>query len=169
MRKKLAIGPQRSFCDGVVIDEYVSVELPELSLATHEVSGAGVMGTLDVPSRTQIEGMELGVSTSGMGAGRARLMTPGQHRLEFRATQEVYTPENGVQVEGLKIFVTGVLKSGGGGTLESASGVESDATFEVLRYEEYVNGEEMLIVDKVNIIYRVLGADHAQDIRGYLD
>ena len=91
--KKLTINAQRAFVDGIEIYEHVKVDLPEISMATQEVKGAGVMGTLDVPSTSQIDSMELGLSTSGVGEGRARLLSPGRHRIEIRTVQDYFTSE----------------------------------------------------------------------------
>lgn len=167
--KKLSMLAQKCLDDSVVVNGYVSIDLPEFAATTTEVSGAGVMGTLDLPSTAQIESAEITINFRGMGEGRARLMRPGRHNIEIRGVQDVYTQEAGVKPQGVKVFVTCTYKSGGGGSLENASVVEGSATYEIERYEVYVDGNETFVLDKLNYIYRILGVDYAQDIRGFLD
>ncbi|MGJ4851442.1 phage major tail tube protein [Bacillota bacterium Meth-B3] len=169
MDKKLNIIAQKCIDDGVEIKGYVSADLPEFSNATTEVRGAGVMGTLDVPSTAQIESAELTLNYQGIGSGRAHLMRPGKHSIELRTVQDVFDGEGGVQPQSVKIFITCFLKSTGGGSLENASAVEGSATYEVARYEEYVDGVETVLIDKNNFIYRINGVDSGKPVRGFLD
>lgn len=167
--KKLNMIAQKCIDDNIEIRGYISADLPEFANATTEVRGAGVMGTLDVPSTAQIESTEMTLNYQGIGSGRAQLMRPGKHNIELRGVQDVFDGAGGVTPQGVKIFITGTLKSTSGGSMENASSVEGSATYEVTRYEEYVDGVETVLIDKISFIYRINGVDYAKAIRGFLD
>ena len=69
---------------------------------------------------------------------------------------------------GCKAFITGVPKGVPAVEGEVGSGSEHEIALAVYRYQLYVNGEELLCVDKLNSICRINGKDYFSEIAKHL-
>lgn len=151
--------------DGTKIGSYVSVDLPGITFSTTDVSGAGVMGTIAVPTMGQVESMEMVIHTRGIDVEARGLYTPGNHKIDLLTAQQVFAPNTKDKAVSGKIYAEGRLKSADGGSIEVPNPVEGSVTYEVTRLQEFVGGREVLLIDKENYIYRVNGVDHMADVR----
>ncbi|MCL2495683.1 MAG: phage major tail tube protein [Oscillospiraceae bacterium] len=151
--------------DNVKVGAHVSVDLPGISFATTDVGGAGVMGTIAVPTMGQVESTEMAIHTRGLDAGARALYAPGKHRIELLTAQQVFAPNTNDKAVAGKIYVEGRFKSADGGSVEKPNPVEGSVTYEVTRMQEFVDGREVLCVDKENFIYRVNGVDYMAEVR----
>lgn len=151
-----------------LIGEHVAVELPEISMSTQDFKGAGIMGTMNLPTTGQIDSMECKVSRRGLSANAVELERPGTHKLSLTFSQDYLTSAGETVPKGSKINVLGTYKSSGGGSVEDGEPYESDVTYEVLRYEIYIDGKEILLIDKRARIHRVNGVDYMELIRSQL-
>jgi len=147
----------------------VSVTLPGVTLSTADIKGAGVMGTLAIPSTGQIESMEWVVNLRGIEADSDRLTRPGMHRQELRFYQDTYNPGSAKMSQNyVKIFLDGIFKSNDGGSVEQGNPVEGSATYELFRMQKFVDGAEILLIDKTKGIYQVNGTDYWAPIRSIM-
>ena len=151
--------------DGNKVGSMVSVDLPGISFATTDVSGAGLMGTIAVPTWGQLEIMECVIHTRGIDAESRGMFAPGKHRIEILTSQQVFEPNVNDKATPGKIFIDGRLKSAEGGSIEVPNSVEGSVTFEVTRMQEFSSGVETLLIDKENYIYKVNGTDYMADVR----
>lgn len=159
---------QKLFADGVEIDDNVSVELPSIEFGTTEVKGAGILGTVDMPSPAQINAMALVISSRSINKKNSELAKPGKQNLELRFVRDVTQADGTVIPAGTKIFITGVAKKYGPGKVEQGSTMDGSQEFEVLRYRQVIDGEETLLIDKFNYQYVVNGVDYMAKIRAAL-
>ena len=53
-------------------------------------------------------------------------------------------------------------------SVEVGSATELGGTYTVLRYQLYVDGAEVLLVDRLNIILKINGVDYMADIKKLL-
>lgn len=154
--------------DGIKIDDNVSVQLPPIELQSSEVKGAGIMGTIDMPSFGQVGSMLFTVNMRSINKNASNLAKPGMHNLEVRFVKDVITANNQKIAEGSKIFISGMNKKYDPGKVENGTTMDGSSDFEVLRYRQVINGEETVLIDKKNYIFKVNGVDYMEQIRAAL-
>lgn len=153
---------------GVKIQDNVSCQLPSIEHGTTEVKGAGILGTLDMPSSGQLNAMVFSASMRSISKNSLNVSRPGVHNIELRFVKDTFT-DNGQSIpEGTKIFVTGVFKKFDPGKVEKASTMDGTIEYEVVRYRIVIGGEEAVLIDKRNFIYKVNGIDYMESIRAAL-
>lgn len=154
--------------DGKEIADNVSCQLPPIETATSEMRGAGILGTIDMPSTGQINSMVFTINSRSLNKNSADLARPGLHNLELRFVRDALSPTGQMIPEGAKIFITGVKKSYDPGKVEQGSTMDGSVELEVLRYRQVIDGVETLLIDKRNYIYKVNGVDYMEAIRRML-
>lgn len=156
------------FEDGVEIDDNVSVQLPSIENGTTEIKGAGILGSFDMPSTGQLNAMTFSMSQRSINKTSISLSTPGQHNIELRFVKDARTSDGQQVPEGTKIFLTGLFKKFDPGKVEEKATMDGSIEYEVTRYRIVIAGEEVLLIDKLNYIYKVNGVDHMESIRAAL-
>lgn len=151
-------GSNQSFATG-------DITLPSMALMTDSLSGAGILGTADIPSQGHFESMELGITWRTIDKDAFELMnlTSG---LEIRGafsgwdtakTQTVYTP--------IKIVVRGMSKGLDLGTLANNAATDTTNTIEVIYIKIFIDGQAKFEFDRFNYICRINGQDALLDVR----
>lgn len=156
------------FADNVEIDDNVSCELPSIEFDTTEVKGAGILGTVDMPSPAQIKAMSFKINSRSVNKKTAALAKTGKQSLELRFARDVIQADGTIIPASTKIFITGVTKKYEPGKVEQGSTMDGNMEFEVLRYRQVIEGEEVLLIDKFNYQYVVNGTDYMAAIRAIL-
>lgn len=164
-----AVVAHKYFDNGVEIEDTVSCQLPSIENGTTEVKGAGILGTLDMPSSAQLNAMTFSASMRSMNKTNLSCASPGVHNIELRFVKDTKTDDGEMVAEGTKIFVTGVFKKNDPGKVEINGTMDGSIEYEVLRYRIVINGEEVVLIDKVNFIYKVNGIDYMEKIRAALN
>ena len=160
-----AIIADTCYCDNTLAAKDVSSSLPAVTFLTTEVKA---MGSMDVILVGLLEAMEASVTKVGLDMGLAKMLTPEKHNYEFRGVQNV-TKANGTTVpEGFKAFLTAVPKGIPATSIEIGSNTENEVSLAVSRYQLYVNGEEVLCIDRLSQICRVNGVDYYSKIASML-
>ncbi len=157
---------QKLLSDGIEIDDNVSCQLPSIEKATAEITGAGIMGTIDMPMTGQFNSMVFTVNMRSINKNSTTLMKPGIQRLEVRFLRDVMLPDGSMIPT--KIFITGVNKKYDPGKIENASTMDGSMEFEVLRYRQVIDGVETLLIDKLAYILKINGIDYMSNIRAAL-
>ncbi len=140
--------------------------LPSCSQMSSEVSGAGVGGTIDMPVVGHFDSMTCSIKFRSVERDAELLQQRGRHDLVFRGAQQVFDGAGGqVNVEGFVAFVGVISKGTELGTLKVGAPIDRSKEFEVVYYRELLNGEELLEIDKLNMVYRVRGVDQLSDVR----
>lgn len=151
--------------DGVEIDDNVSCQLPSIEVQTGEVKGAGILGSIDMPVTGQIGSMTFTINMRSINKNAANLAKPGIQNIELRFVRDVVNANGQVIPEGTKIFITGLNKKYDPGKVEPPTTMDGSIDFEVIRYRQVINGEETLLIDKRNYIYKINGVDYMQKVR----
>ena len=165
MDKANAILADKVYCDNVLVAEDVAVNLPAVNFLTSEVKA---MGSMDVVLVGLLEAMEASITKVGQDEGLARALTPEKHNYEFRYVQNVTKGDATSKPIGCKAFLTAVPKGIPKTALEVGSNIESEISLAVSRYQLYVDGEELLCVDRLSQICRVRGVDYYSRIASML-
>lgn len=154
--------------DGIEIDDNVSCQLPSIEKQTIELKGAGILGSIEMPSSAQIGSMVFSMSMRSINKNASILVKPGTQNIELRFVQDTITSTGETVPAGTKIFITGINKKYDPGKVEGNSSMDGSIEFEVLRYRQIIEGEETLLIDKKNYIFKINGVDYMQSIRAAL-
>lgn len=146
------------YCNNKLVARDSTVTLPEVTPVTADISA---MGTLSLPIWQLIENMETAITKIGVDMGLREIIKPDMKPLEFRWAQTI-TDANGVTKNvGCKAFIKGIPNKipGIGVTVGEAS--ESECTIATTRYNLFVDGNEMLLVDRLAGVVRIAGQNYA--------
>ncbi|MDA3732387.1 phage major tail tube protein [Niameybacter massiliensis] len=154
--------------NNVEIDDQVSCQLPSIEKPTQEIKGAGIMGPIDMPMTGQVNSMVFSISSRSINSGASELAKPGVQNLELRFIRDIMQADGSMIPEGTKIFISGVNKKYDPGKIENGATMDGSIEFEVLRYRQVINGKEVLLIDKLNSIYKINGIDYMEKIRAAL-
>lgn len=153
------------YVDGQLVAKDVTVALPAVTPVTADYRA---MGTMSLPIPGQIESMELSITKIGIDLGLGRMVRMQSMNFEFRFVQNVVKSDGTTKPEGCKAFVKAIPKTIPGISLEPGSASENEITAEVTRYQLFVGGEELWLIDRLSQICRILGTDYYSPINSLL-
>ena len=149
----------RLYADGVLCEDITSVTLPTVEHTTTEIKAAGLMMELDMPNTTRLKAMEFAVSHNN-GENCHLLMGSKKQTLEFRLVRQRYdSAQAEIAHESVKYRVTAIFKKREEGSVETDNPLGYTDTFSVIRYEEIINGKEVLVADAMAGLIRKNGED----------
>lgn len=143
----------------------VSMALPEVTPITASVQA---MGTLDLPIWQSIENMEFGITKVGIDMGLGRMLKPGPLSMEGRWVQTVTDANGNTRNVGCKAFVKGIANKIPGLGVAVGEASEGECTYAVTRYQLFVDGKEMFLIDRLAGIVRIDGTDYAGNLNSLL-
>lgn len=135
-----------------------AITLPEVTPVTADLQA---MGTLSLPIWQLLEHMETAITKIGADMGLRDIIKPDMKPLEFRWVQTI-TDANGVTKNvGCKAFIKGIPNKipGIGVTVGEAS--ENECTIATTRYNLFVDGQEMFLIDRLAGVVRIAGKNYA--------
>lgn len=151
------------------VQDTTTVKRPSLEYLSDTISGAGILGEIEMPSLAQ-----LGPITEEIGLRRTNpnavdLFAPGLQEVEVRWVTDVLDTSTGkVTVSPCKEIIKGYAKSLEGGSLENNASQEGNLVLEVVYHKFIQDGDAMWEIDKLNNVFNVRGVDYAQDLRNNL-
>lgn len=141
------------------------VTLPSLTLMTDPVSGAGILGSVDVPAAGHFESMQLGITWRTIDEDVFSLMELNGG-LEIRGAFSGWDTKNTkTDYSSIKIVVRGMSKGIDLGTLAQNATTDTTNNIEVVYIKIFINGKAVFEFDRFNYIYRVNGKDMLADVR----
>lgn len=146
------------YSDGKLVARDTAFTLPEITPVTADLQA---MGTLSLPIWQLIENMETAITKIGADMGLSAIIKPDMKPLEFRWAQTI-TDANGITKNvGCKAFIKGIPNKipGIGVTVGETS--ENECTIATTRYNLFVDGQEMFLVDRLAGIVRIAGKNYA--------
>ncbi len=153
------------YVDNKPVAEDVSITLPEVTPKTQTFNS---MGEIEIPLPI-IEKMEATINKVGMDNGLANLLIPEKRIFEVRWAQSVIKKDGTQDLEGAKAFITGTPKKiFPGGDIAPGENWEGGIPISVTRYQVYVNGKELILVDQVKKILKINGKDYAKSLTSLL-
>lgn len=147
-----------AYCEGKLVARDTAITLPEITPVTADLQA---MGTFSLPIWQLIENMETAITKIGADLGLRAIIKPDMKPLEFRWVQTI-TDANGVTKNvGCKAFIKGIPNKipGIGVTVGEAS--ENECTIATTRYNLFVDGQEMFLVDRLAGVVRIAGTNYA--------
>lgn len=153
------------YCDNKLVARDVAATLPEVTATTADVQA---MGTLSLPVWQLVEHMETAITKIGVDLGFASLIQPDMKAIELRWVQTVTDANGNTKNVGCKAFIKGIPNKIPGVGLEIGATIEGEITLATTRYNLFVDGKEICLIDKLNGICRINGKDYAGDIGSML-
>jgi P2 family phage contractile tail tube protein len=147
----------------------VDVELPSLDALTEKIKGAGIAGEINAPVIGHFDALTLGITWRVIDANAISFIAPVYNRLDFRGSQQIYNSSGAViGNQPVKAICRAMPTKSSLGKLVQAATTETKNEFECNYLKIFVNGDEVLELDKYNYIFTVNGVDYLADIRSDL-
>lgn len=147
----------------------VEASLPDVSMLTQTVSGAGIAGNIETPIMGHVDTMTLGLSFQTTCDAAVKLNEPRLHTIDLRAPQQVEDPTAGTiktqEVKHIFVLVPTTFK---GGKVAPASPTDGSGEYAVRYWAIYIDGVKKQEVDPMNNIFYVNGTDYLAGVRAAL-
>ena len=151
------------------VDDTATYTRPEIAMLTDGISGAGIMGEIDMPSLGQLDSMEIEIALNKTNERAVAMFAPGAHTVEVRwVTNVLNTATGSSHIQANKEIVKYVPKTLSMGDIENNETNEGPLTGEVLTYQYIIDGKTVIKIDKLNNVFIVNGVDYSAAIRSAL-
>lgn len=134
------------YADNVLVAKDIEVTLPEVQPMMADVSA---MGTMSVPVWQLLDNMELSITRIGVDAGLKALLKADTFAIEVRFVQNKIDANGITKQVGCKAFLKGVASKIPGVSLNVGEGSSNELTHTITRYQLFVDGEEMFLIDRL--------------------
>jgi len=146
-----------------------TVELPDLEFMTETVSGLGMGGEIDLPVLGHFQSLTMSVSWNTVSKQSVSLLAPRTHALVIYASIQDWDTGGGTFAPApVRVMVQATPKKSGVGKFEVGKKMEPGNEFELTFIKMSIGGEEVLEIDKLNMICRINGVDYLADVRTHL-
>lgn len=152
-----AIVANKVYVNNTLVAKDVEATLPEVTPVAADIEA---MGTMSLPIWQRLDNMELTITKIGVDKGLRAMITPDTISLEMRFVQSVTDANGKTTQKGCKAFLKGIPSKIPGIALTVGEGSSNEATFTVTRYQLYVDGEELFLIDRLAGIVKVNGVDY---------
>lgn len=153
-----AVAGTTVYTDGTLAARNCSATLPEVSMTTVELPAGG---TVEMPVPGLVDAMEMTITLGASDDGFGALSSPEPHEVEVRWAQQMVDAQGKSKMVGYKAFVNAYAKTIPGVSLEVGSAGENEVTLGVTRYRLVKDGEEILLIDQLNGIFKIMGTEYA--------
>lgn len=155
--------------DGVDQIGVGTVEVPDFEYLTESIAGLGIAGEMDVPITGHFKAFALKIKWNVVTPAAAALLQSSGHHIEVRGSIQELDAGSGQFVnKPVKIVCKAMPKKSGIGKFEPGKKMEPETELEVYYIKMWMNGEELLEVDKFNFIFSINGTDMLADVRANL-
>lgn len=158
------------FNDGNRLLGLTSIDLPEISFRTVDVSGAGIGGTISWPIKGNFENVELTLHFSNLTVEGVKFLNQNNgFNLTLRQATDAYDAANGERgVTAIKMAIRGHTSKLAPGKVEPASQMETELTLVLDYLKIEINGKEVTEIDLFNYKFSTDGQDILSDVTAAL-
>jgi len=133
---------------------------------TTTVSGAGIMGDIEVPLGGMLEPMGLTIEFSSVADGALQLATMDWHQVEWRVADQYFSSATrNEDTEQLRFVAIIRPKSINHGDFATASAANVSGDYSMSYYAVYRNGKKIIEIDPLAHICNINGTDYGARIR----
>lgn len=144
----------------------VDITLPKLTSKTVDIEGAGISGTISMPTRGQTDNMEVEFNFRVVTDETIKLAQPKAHKLEAYGAINHWDAASGeYQVKQIRVAMRAVPSEFDLGKLASASTMDHKTTMSLTYLKVSVDGTRMIEIDKLNYINYLYGYDWLADVK----
>lgn len=142
------------------------VKLPSIVFPCVQISGAGMMGNMEVPLYGMVDNMTTTINWLTPHGDAVKLMSPEKHQLDMRVAEEYWDVEQAeVGLWADKYVMLVRPKSTDPGNVAPMSSADTSGEYVVYYFAAYRNGEQLWEVDKRNMKCVILGVDYMAPVR----
>ena len=146
------------YSENKLVARDTAITLPEITPLTADLAA---MGTFSLPIWQLLENMETAITKIGADLGLREIIKPDMKPLEFRWAQTVTDANGKTKNIGCKAFIKGIPNKIPGISLVVGEASENECTIATTRYNLFVDGQEMLLVDRLAGVVRIAGKNYA--------
>lgn len=152
--------------DGNTMYGVATVDLPEIEVMSETVTGAGLAGEVESPTLGQYGSMTTTLSWRTIERDAVELCAPGAHKIDVRGSQQVYDAASGTyNTVPVRVTMRIVNKTFSLGTFEPGATTDTEQEYEVLYLKMWIDGKEVVEIDKYNYIVKFNGKDVLAGVR----
>ncbi|MBQ6971809.1 MAG: phage major tail tube protein [Synergistaceae bacterium] len=139
---------------------------PSGEFMTTEIRGAGIAGVIDSPGIGHMQSLTVELTWRAVTDSFLDLCEPVGHELDMYRDDLAFDAGRGEYVHrSVNVYIKAVTKAYELGRLVVNDAAETKTTHEVYYMKVFVDGEEVLEVDKYNFVYKVRGVDYLAETR----
>lgn len=137
-----------------------TVTLPSLEAMSDTLTGAGLLGEIDLPTLGHFGSTEVEMEWNTI-SSEAAAFSPGVNEdLTFRGAMQLADGATGqIDHVGVRVVVRGIGKNWDLGSAEVGAATGTTTTIEALYIKIVIDGKDVLELDKLNNVYKVNGKD----------
>lgn len=142
------------------------VEIPSIEQMTSTISGAGILGEIDVANIGHVGALKIAIPFRALNAEATKLFEPRSQTITLRANQSSHDVSTGTIIDKpLKIVVRGMPASFKTGKLSAGNPTDSEVELEIYYIKIEFAGAVLVELDKLNFIFVVNGKDWLAKVR----
>lgn len=141
-----------------------TVTLPSIEGLSDTLTGAGIMGEIELPTLGHIGSMETELEWNTI-TGDSVSLAPGvSETLTFRGTMQVVNAQTGgIAAAKVRVIMSTIGKTLDLGSMEIGSATGTTNTLETLYLKIIIDGKDTLEIGKLTNVYKVNGKDLLAD------
>ena len=152
--------------DSVNLLGVAKVKLPAIAYPCVNISGAGMMGEMEVPLYGMVSNMTTNISWLTPHGDAVKLMSPKKHQLDMRVAEEYWDVEQAdVGLWADKYVMIVRPKTTTPGTVAPMASADTSGEYVVYYFAAYRHGEQLWEVDKRNMKCVIGGVDYMAEVR----
>lgn len=142
------------------------VKLPDITYPVVNISGAGMMGNMEVPLYGMVDAMSVTIDFLTPTGSAVSLMSPKKHQIDMRAVEETWDVEEAeVYTQADKYVMIIRPKNISPGTVAPMSASDASGEFAVYYFAAYKDGKQLWEIDKRNMKCVIGGVDYMAGVR----
>ena len=152
--------------DDVNLLGVAKVQLPSIAYPCVTISGAGMMGEMEIPLYGMVNAMTLTINWLTPHGDAVRLMSPEKHQLDMRVAEEYWDVEQAeVGLWADKYVVIVRPKNASPGTVAPMGNADTSGEYAVYYFAAYRDGKQLWEIDKRSMKCVIDGVDYMAPVR----
>lgn len=152
--------------DSVNLLGVAKVKMPSIVFPCVNISGAGMMGNMEVPLYGMVDNMTTRLDWLSPTGDAVNLASPNEHKLELRVAEEFWDTEQsreGIWADKYNMIIR--PKGFSPGTVAPMTAADTNGEYVVYYFAGYRGGEQLWEIDKRNMKCVIKGKDYMAEVR----
>lgn len=142
------------------------VTVPTVKYKTVTVTGAGIMGDLEIPLAGMIDAMKVNIQFSSVTDAAVQLGTNEWHDVALYAADQYFDSVNRTEEMDAVRFEMSIRPTETNmGTVATASAADASGVYSACKYAVFKNNQKIVDIDQLNHVHMVNGVDNAEKVR----
>lgn len=159
------IEASKTYVDNQLAARDVTFSLPEVTAITADIEATG---TMSFPIWARVENMETTITKVGQDVNFGLLIEPKMKTIEHRWAQSQIDSSGNVKTIGCKAFLRCIPTTVPGIEAVLGEATENEIVYTVTRYNLFVDGKELLLIDKLSGTIKFNGKDYSSGAKNLL-